>query len=113
MSFDSLLNRTVTLKRPTPSIQKDTSGGKLTNFQNVDQAADIPCTIQPLSNKVKQWYAQRQVYNTHRIYFAADIYAKRQDILVADDGKIYVFAGDQDMAGRQRYFFIDVTEQAP
>lgn len=113
MSFESLLNRTVTLKRPVPSIQKDAAGGQLKNFQEVATLVDIPCTIQPLKNQVKQWYAQRQVYNTHRIYFAFDIHAKRQDILVADDGKIYVFEGDQDMAGRQRYFFIDVREQSP
>ncbi len=109
MSLQALFNRTVSFERPT--TVKDSSGGPTRQaWSPVSGLQDVPAAVQPLSQKEKLLWMQRNILNTHRIYLASDTAPHRDDRIRVDTGEILIITGVQNQAGRDRVYSIDSYE---
>jgi hypothetical protein len=109
VSFQSLLNTVVTVKRKSPS--KDRSGGQVENFQPVPGLEDLPANIQPHHGRPVMAQAQRQVVITHMVYLQDGSEIRRGDLLFeAATGRSFLTHGAEDMAGRHEAWRVGCTE---
>ncbi len=111
MSLASLLNRTVSLERPN-NVQDEVSGVLRQSWATI--VSDAPAAIQPLSAVARHQFAQRQIYVTHRIYFAADVEPQRTDrirVTSPATDQLFIIHGFFNQAGRDFLWSIDAQEQ--
>jgi head-tail adaptor len=110
LSLASLLNKVVTVQRPI--VTKDASGGATRNFADVDGQAEVPCSIQPVSDQERIRFASRQLQVTHSVYFARDLDLERADVLYEPaTERTFVVTSWQNQAGRDRVWRATVREQ--
>lgn len=95
----NLLNTTCKVNRPT--YGQDANLGVTTN-PLVSVYKNVPCTIQPASPQVQDFYGQRQIGITHTIYVNQILALKRGDMVVSG-GLTYQVQGWEDMGGRGLY----------
>ena len=99
-----------TLKRPLHT--QDNAGGVLKSFQTVYPMSDIPCTIQPVSAKEREAFAQANIMMSHRLYSATDFGAQNGDYVFINNQSTpgYHIVGMYDEAGRGQLFRLDLLE---
>lgn len=88
MSLASLLDRSLTLERP--SVAADGSGGALRSFSAVVIA--IPCAISPARASVVTDYARRDMVVDYHVYTTADLDTLAGGVRLGDrfvDGSTY------------------------
>lgn len=109
MSLQSLLNRSISLRRPI--VTKDRSKGSVKSYQLVENAVDIPARIEPLSVEDRVAFGQRMLYVTHKIYLDTDIAVRRGDHILSDQSQQFILRGYRKAAGDGRLFVIECKEQ--
>jgi hypothetical protein len=110
VSLASLLVNAVTVTRP--QVTKDASGGAVRNFIEVDGQADVPCSLQPVSDQERIQFATRRLLVTHSVYFDQDLALQRADVLEeASSGRSFVVLSWQNQAGRDEVWRATVREQ--
>lgn len=112
MSVESLLNARVAVKRHV--VTKDSSGGQARGAPAAVSGLDnLAALIQPAPADVRLQWAQRQIFNVQRVYFAREIDLRRGDVLEETSAsRQFVVQGWGDAAGQNgRLFYADVTEQ--
>jgi head-tail adaptor len=107
--IDHLCNFLITIERAR--ITKDLVGGaKREIWEPVVQ--NLQAAIQPLNSGIKQQFGQRQMVNTHRLYFSTEPPIRRGDRIKAyNPNRMFVVTGVLDQGGRRRVFSVDVREQ--
>jgi SPP1 family predicted phage head-tail adaptor len=105
VSLDGLLTTTVTLERKATS--KDQSLGAVDSWSAV---GSYRATIQPVSAKERYLLQQRNVWMTHKVYFAQNVLATPRDRIRTADGLLYNILAYYDQAGRGRVFMAECKE---
>ena len=101
MSLTALLDRSLTLERP--SLAADASGGAVRSFSAI--LSNIPCAIAPASAKVVADYARLDMLVDHHVYTTADL-----DTLVPGGGGVKL--GDRFADGPVHYLVKAVKKSA-
>ncbi len=112
MSLSSLLNKSVTVQRP--SITQDASAGSVRSFQDLADASEVPAAIQPISYRERMQFGGRQLFITHVVYFDQDYGVKRGDIvkdLTTEPVKTYIVLSYQNQAGQDFLYAVYAREQ--
>ena len=94
MSFDSLMNSTMTVQRPT--LSSDGHGTSTTTWVNL--YTNAPCRLQPLSGMEQTIYDKRGVESTHKL-FSTTVYSfiEEDRIVVASNTYEVVLVRDIDL----------------
>jgi hypothetical protein len=112
MISPQLLNKRVTLERPVITIDAS-SGSKRETWETVPGSDNIPASVQPVSSKVQQQYASRQIVITHQIFTGIDMHPKRGDrVRLVGLGTYYLVTGFFNQAGKNKVFMIEGREVA-
>jgi hypothetical protein len=69
MSISSLLDRKLSIQRPT--ITRDASGGAARTFATI--LANVPCAIAPATAKIASDYARRDMVVDHHVYTTTNL----------------------------------------
>lgn len=108
-----LLNQLITLERPLITIDAS-AGSKREVWEPVPDAINIYASIQPVSSKVRQEFASRQIVITHRIYLRTDLKSKRGDrIKIVGSETYYLITGFFNQAGKNSVYMIEGKEVVP